>query len=73
MNTAVVGTISAIASSPSSFQSLWTMAMTHAVSQPLRAFKSSFRSIPLHFAAACFIGALLADDVGNTVWRVTAQ
>ena len=49
------------------------MAMTHAVSQPLRAFKSSFRSIPLHFAAACFIGALLADDVGNTVWRVTAQ
>ena len=21
---------------------------------------------------ACFVGALIADDVGNTVWRVTA-
>jgi len=27
----------------------------------LRAFKSSFRPIPLHFAAACFFGALLTD------------
>ncbi|WP_283193850.1 DUF2231 domain-containing protein [Rhizobium sp. AN80A] len=36
--------------------------MTYTVSAPaLRAFKSPFRSIPLHFAAACLIGALLTD------------
>lgn len=36
--------------------------MTHAIAAPYpQAFKSSFRAIPLHFASACFIGALLTD------------
>ncbi len=36
--------------------------MTYVVSQPVpRAFGFRFRAIPFHFAAACFIGALLTD------------
>ncbi|KRB49232.1 hypothetical protein ASE04_18865 [Rhizobium sp. Root708] len=36
--------------------------MTNVVSPPVpQAFKSPLRSIPLHFAAACFTGALLTD------------
>jgi uncharacterized membrane protein len=36
--------------------------MTYVASAPaLRVFKTEFRSIPAHFAAACFIGAFLTD------------
>jgi uncharacterized membrane protein len=52
---------------------MWMKTMTYpAVPLPIRPYRPSLRSLPLHFSAACFTGALITDvtymDTAEMTW-----